>query len=134
MTPLSRNSQKRIKHKENQTKYRKTTRKPRSHVRILICISNVGYSDMTELNNSCVTKQWQTVLTLMTSFAFFFVFMKIINLLTKQKIPVTGGKGKTGSCATPLETASKIAVAKSVLRSFVHLIFNSKQKLKIMIN
>lgn len=61
-------------------------------------------------------------------FCFFFF------LLTKQKIPVTGGKGKTGSCATPLETASKIAVAKSVLRSFVHLIFNSKQKLKIMIN
>ena len=35
-TPLSRNSQKRLKHKENQTKYRKMTRKPRSHVRILI--------------------------------------------------------------------------------------------------
>ena len=33
--PLSRNSQKRLEHKENQTKYRKMTRKPRSHVRIL---------------------------------------------------------------------------------------------------
>ena len=35
-TPLSRNSQKRSEHKENQTKYRKMTWKPRSHVRILI--------------------------------------------------------------------------------------------------
>ena len=35
-TPLSRNSQKRLKHKENQNRYRKMTRKPRSHVRILI--------------------------------------------------------------------------------------------------
>ena len=35
-TLLSRNSQKRLEHKENQTKYRKMTRKPRSHVRILI--------------------------------------------------------------------------------------------------
>ena len=33
---LSTNSQKRIKHKENQTKYIKMTRKPRSHDRILI--------------------------------------------------------------------------------------------------
>ena len=36
MTPLCRNSQKRLEHKENQTKYRNMTRKPRSHVRILI--------------------------------------------------------------------------------------------------
>ena len=35
-TPLSRNSQKRLEDKENQTKYRKMTRKPLSHVRILI--------------------------------------------------------------------------------------------------
>ena len=35
-TPLSRNFQKRLERKENQTKYRKMTRKPRSHVRILI--------------------------------------------------------------------------------------------------
>ena len=35
-TLLSRNSQKRLEHKENQTKYRKMTRKPRSHARILI--------------------------------------------------------------------------------------------------
>ena len=35
-TPLSHNSQKRLEHKENQTEYRKTTRKSRSHVRILI--------------------------------------------------------------------------------------------------
>ena len=34
-TPLSRNSQKRLKHKQNQ-RYRKMTRKPRSYVRILI--------------------------------------------------------------------------------------------------
>ena len=34
-TPLSRNSQKRFELKEYQTKYRKITRKPRSHVRIL---------------------------------------------------------------------------------------------------
>ena len=34
MTPLSCNSQKRLDHKENKTKYRKMTRKPRSHVRI----------------------------------------------------------------------------------------------------
>ena len=34
-TPLSRNSQKRLGHKENQTEYRKTTRKSGSHVRIL---------------------------------------------------------------------------------------------------
>ena len=33
---MSTNSQKRIKHKENQTKYVKMTRKPRIHVRILI--------------------------------------------------------------------------------------------------
>ena len=33
---LSRNSQQRPEHKQNQTKYRKITRKPRSHVRILI--------------------------------------------------------------------------------------------------
>ena len=36
-TPLSRNSQKRLEHKENQTKYRKMTRKSRSSSRILIC-------------------------------------------------------------------------------------------------
>ena len=35
-TPLSRNSQKRLGHNENQTKYRNMTRKPQSHVRILI--------------------------------------------------------------------------------------------------
>ena len=35
-TPLSRNSQKRLKHKENQTKYRKMIRKPGSRVTILI--------------------------------------------------------------------------------------------------
>ena len=34
-TPFSRNSQKKLKHKENQTKYTNMTRKPRSHVRIL---------------------------------------------------------------------------------------------------
>ena len=37
-TPLSRNAHMRLEHKESQTKYRNTTRKPRSH------ISNVGYS------------------------------------------------------------------------------------------
>ena len=36
-------SQKRLEHKENQTKYRKMTRKPWSHVRKLIIISSVGY-------------------------------------------------------------------------------------------
>ena len=36
MTPLSPNSQKRLERKENQTKYRKMTREPKSHVRILI--------------------------------------------------------------------------------------------------
>ena len=36
-TPLSRNSQKGLEHKENRTKYGKMTRKPRGHVRILIC-------------------------------------------------------------------------------------------------
>ena len=35
-TPLSRNFQKRLERKENQTKYRKMTRKPRSYVRLLI--------------------------------------------------------------------------------------------------
>ena len=35
-TPLSRNSQRTLGHKENQTKYRKMTMKPRSHVRISI--------------------------------------------------------------------------------------------------
>ena len=35
-TPLSRNSQKRFEHKEDQTKYRKMIRKPRRHVRNLI--------------------------------------------------------------------------------------------------
>ena len=35
-TPLSRNAHMRLEHKESQTKYRNTTRKPRSH------ISNVG--------------------------------------------------------------------------------------------
>ena len=33
---LSSNSQKRLRYKENNTKYRSLTRKPRSHVRILI--------------------------------------------------------------------------------------------------
>ena len=33
-TPLSRNFQKRLDHKGNQSKYRKMTRKPQSHVRI----------------------------------------------------------------------------------------------------
>ena len=36
-------SQKRLEHKENQTKYRKMTRKHWSHVRNLIIIYNVGY-------------------------------------------------------------------------------------------
>ena len=36
MTPVSRNSHKRLELKENQTKYRNMTRKPRSHFRILI--------------------------------------------------------------------------------------------------
>ena len=35
-SPLSRNSQKGFEQKENQTKYRKMTRKPRSHARIVI--------------------------------------------------------------------------------------------------
>ena len=35
-TPLSRNSQKRLQHKETQTKYRKMTRKPQRNIRILI--------------------------------------------------------------------------------------------------
>ena len=35
-TPLSRNSQKRLEHKENQTKYTEMSRKPRSHVKIPI--------------------------------------------------------------------------------------------------
>ena len=35
-SPLSRNSQKRLERKENQTKYGKMTKKPGSHVRILI--------------------------------------------------------------------------------------------------
>ena len=35
-TLLSHNSKKRLEHEEDQTKYRKMTRKPRSHVRILI--------------------------------------------------------------------------------------------------
>ena len=33
---LSRNFQRRLEHKENQTKYRNMTRKPMAHVRILI--------------------------------------------------------------------------------------------------
>ena len=47
--PLSRKSQKRLEHKENQTKYRKMTRKPWSHVTIFN-ISNVGYWSF---NNDC---------------------------------------------------------------------------------
>ena len=35
-TPLSRNSQKRLEHKENRTKCRKMTRKSQSHIRVLI--------------------------------------------------------------------------------------------------
>ena len=35
-TPLSCNSQKRLEQEENQTKYRKMTRKPLTHVRIFI--------------------------------------------------------------------------------------------------
>ena len=35
-TPLSHNSQRRPKHKDDQTKYRNMTRKPRSHVRTLM--------------------------------------------------------------------------------------------------
>ena len=35
-TPFSRNSQKRLDHKENQTKYRNLTRKPWSRIKILI--------------------------------------------------------------------------------------------------
>ena len=35
-TLLSRNSQKKLKHKENQTKYRNMTRKTRSHVRMFV--------------------------------------------------------------------------------------------------
>ena len=38
------NSQKRLEHKENQTKYRKQTRKPQSHIRILIYQMWVGCS------------------------------------------------------------------------------------------
>ena len=34
--PLSRNSQEKLEHKENKTKCRKMTRKPRGHVRTLI--------------------------------------------------------------------------------------------------
>ena len=43
-TLLYRNSQKRHEHKENQTKYRKQTRKPQSHIRILIYQMWVGCS------------------------------------------------------------------------------------------
>ena len=43
-TLLYRNSQKRLEHKENQTKYRKQTRKPWSHIRILIYQTWVGCS------------------------------------------------------------------------------------------
>ena len=38
VSPLSRNSQKRLEHKENQAKYRKITRKPWTHVRFIILI------------------------------------------------------------------------------------------------
>ena len=39
---------KRLEHKENQTKYRKMTRKPQSHVRILKCKIERGLSFRSE--------------------------------------------------------------------------------------
>ena len=45
---LSSNSQKRLRYKENNTKYRSLTRKPRSHVRILIYRTwPMGYAQLT---------------------------------------------------------------------------------------
>ena len=45
MTPLSRNSQKRLEHKENKTEYKKTTRKP--HIeRGLLSLFAVVYDKM----------------------------------------------------------------------------------------
>ena len=55
MTPLFNNSQERLEHKENQTKYRSMTWEPRSHVRILI--SPVGHCTCSTVEsiNICMT-------------------------------------------------------------------------------
>ena len=54
-TPLSRNSQKRLEHKENHTKYRNMTRKPRIHVRILI------YRTWAKNRKNCWKEDWERV-------------------------------------------------------------------------
>ena len=59
-TPLPGNSQKRLEYKENQTKYRKITRKPQSHVRMLINISKLGYSPATRALLYAIYVSWQT--------------------------------------------------------------------------
>ena len=60
-TPSSRYSQKRLEHKENQTKYRKMTRKPRSHVRILVyrtwailCLGTIAGKDTVYFKDSFI--------------------------------------------------------------------------------
>ena len=63
MTPLSRNSHKRLDLKENQTKYRNMTRKPPSHIRILICrawvIANSHAVSYKRLNNRLLSITFQ---------------------------------------------------------------------------
>ena len=55
MTPSFNNSQERLEHKENQTKYRNMTGEPRSHARILI--SHVGHCTCSTVEsiNICMT-------------------------------------------------------------------------------
>ena len=60
--PMFRNSEKRLEHKENQTKYRKMTRKSLRHVRIL----NVGYCYHISCNFSLLKFcTWYTILILL---------------------------------------------------------------------
>ena len=91
-TPLSRNSQKRLEHKENQTKCRKMTRKPqhrttwkfnffRSTVKFLSYFSLTFEADM------LILKQIQLHKTC-TFFVIFVIFIFFLTLLSNHFDPV----------------------------------------------
>ena len=73
LTPLSRNSQERLEHKENQTKNRDMTRIPRNQVRIIVMYSERG--SFRRKSNERSVKRKPTRLKIFVFFYFIHVVM-----------------------------------------------------------
>ena len=77
---LSRNSQNRLEHKENHTEYRKMTRKPRSHVWILI-YQAWAIQNYRVIQTTC---KWQTIKNV-----FIICMSPIVHLACPPKVCIT---------------------------------------------